>query len=155
MFPFLLLGAVFFTGACTTMGATTIPMEELKKKYAYENSKFITVDGLKVHYIDEGEGPVLLLLHGVCASLHTWDGWVKELKGSYRIIRFDNMGFGLTGPAVKPEYTIKRYVKFLNSFTTALKLKRFSIAGNSLGGYISWNSETSPATASLRFSAVL
>ncbi len=136
-FPVLL--ALSLSAACTTMGAKTIPMDELKKKYAYENSRYITIDGVKVHYIDEGEGPVLVLLHGVCASLHTWDGWVNELKGSYRIIRFDNMGFGLTGPAINPEYTVKNYVKFFNSFTAALKLKRFSLVGNSLGGYISWN----------------
>ena len=139
IFLLLIAASVIFSGACTTMGAKTIPLNELKKKYAYQNSRYVTVNGLKVHYLDEGEGPVLLLLHGVCASLHTWDGWVKELKGSYRIIRFDNMGFGLTGPAIDPEYTIQRYVKFLDAFTTALKLKKFSIAGNSLGGYISWN----------------
>ncbi len=130
---------ISFASACTTMGAKSFSVTELKKKYPCAKSRFIDIDGVKVHYADEGEGPVLLLLHGVCASLYTWDGWVKELKGHYRIIRFDNVGFGLTGPAKKPVYTIDNYVKFLHKFVTAMKLEKFSLVGNSLGGYISWN----------------
>ncbi|PKL37798.1 MAG: alpha/beta hydrolase [Spirochaetae bacterium HGW-Spirochaetae-1] len=137
LFPLLATGLLF--SACTSMGAKTIPMAELEKKYFYNNSKWIEVDGIKVHYIDEGSGPVLVLLHGVCASLHTWDGWAKELKGQYRIIRFDNMGFGLTGPSKNPRYEIDNYIRFLDKFTTVLNLKHFTIVGNSLGGYISWN----------------
>jgi len=132
----LLLG---FAAGCTTLGARTIPMAELKAKYANENSRFVTIDGTTVHYRDEGTGPALLLLHGVCASLHTWDGWVKELKPHYRLIRIDNPGFGLTGPLASGKYTPENYVEMLDKFASAMGLEKFSIAANSLGGYISWN----------------
>ncbi|MCP4136446.1 MAG: alpha/beta hydrolase [bacterium] len=122
------------------MGTTTISMTELKQKYAGENSKFIEVQGMKIHYRDQGKGPVLVLLHGVCASLHTWDGWVDELKDHYRIIRLDIPGFGLTGPAKDSKsYTRDGSVWMVNEFVKALNLKKFHIAGNSLGGYIAWN----------------
>ncbi|MBP7584095.1 MAG: alpha/beta hydrolase [Spirochaetes bacterium] len=132
----LLLG---IAAGCSTLGMKTIPMAELKSRYANEQSKFITVEGTAVHYRDEGNGPVLLLLHGVCASLHTWDGWVNELKPHYRIIRIDNPGFGLTGPPAEKKYTPEHYVHLMDKFVTAMGLTRFSIAANSLGGYISWN----------------
>ncbi len=67
------------TTGCTTLGMVTIPMEQLQTKYADEQSKMIQIDGMNIHYKDEGQGPVLILLHGVCASLHTWDGWTERL----------------------------------------------------------------------------
>jgi pimeloyl-ACP methyl ester carboxylesterase len=94
---------------------------------------------MNIHYKDEGQGPVLVLLHGVCASLHTWDGWTARLKGHYRIIRIDIPGFGLTGPASDPSiYKIDGAVKFFEKIVNEMKLEKFYLAGNSLGGYISW-----------------
>ena len=90
------------TLGCTSLGMTTIPLDKLKAKYADVNSKIIEIDGMNIHYKDEGQGPTLILLHGVCASLHTWDGWAERLKSHYRIIRLDIPGFGLTGPAPDP-----------------------------------------------------
>lgn len=130
---------IFIITSCTTLGMRTIPLEDLKSKYANEHSKFITIDGTTIHYRDEGKGPALVLLHGVCASLHTWDGWVKELKDNYRLIRIDNPGFGLTGPLADGKYTPENYVAMFDKFVTAIGLDKFSIAANSLGGYISWN----------------
>ena len=78
------------------LGTRTTAINNLKAKYLDRNSKFITVEGIKIHYRDEGIGPVLLLLHGVCSSLHTWDMWVKELGSYYRIIRIDLPGFGFS-----------------------------------------------------------
>ena len=98
------------TLGCTTLGMTTIPMDKLKAKYADAESKFIQIDNMNIHYKDEGQGPVVILLHGVCSSLHTWDGWVERLKGHYRIIRMDLPGFGLTGPSSNPSFCQKDVV---------------------------------------------
>ncbi len=133
----LFLPALFMIN-CATIGAVDVPVEQLKTKYADENSRFINIDGTNVHYRDEGKGPVLVLLHGACSSLQTWDGWVKELKGSYRIIRLDSPGFGLTGPLAGGKYEPEEFVVLFEKFVKALDLKKFYLAGNSLGGYISW-----------------
>lgn len=113
---FLILSAcmlMVITG-CASMGVTTIPMDKLKAKYADNETKTIQVDGINVYYKDEGQGPTLILLHGVCASLHTWDGWTERLKDHYRIIRIDIPGFGLTGPAPdRSFYTVKRSVMLM------------------------------------------
>jgi len=128
------------TLGCTSLGMTTIPLDKLKEKYADNESKIIQIDDMNIHYKDEGHGPVLILLHGVCASLHTWDGWTERLKDHYRIIRLDLPGFGLTGPAPDPSvYKIEGAVNLFEKIVTEMKLEKFSIAGNSLGGYIAWN----------------
>ncbi len=74
-----------------------IPVETLAQEFANEQSRFIEVDGLNVHYRDEGEGEPLVLLHGWSASLHTWDVWTEKLKRDFRVIRLDLPAFGLTG----------------------------------------------------------
>ena len=107
-------------------------------KYVTGNSKFINIDGLRVHYRDEGEGPVVLCLHGIQSSLHTWDGWVEAMKNNYRIIRIDLPGWGFTGPS-NFGYSRNETVKFLKKFVDALGLKKINIAGNSYGGFLAWN----------------
>jgi pimeloyl-ACP methyl ester carboxylesterase len=112
--------------------------EELELKYAPEPSKFIFINGTRVHYRDEGEGPVIVLLHGVLSSLHTWDGWLKELAGRYRIVRLDLPGWGLTGKAGFP-YNMPVYIDFLNEFFNKIGLVKIYLVGSSFGGLISWN----------------
>jgi len=128
------------TSGCTALGWNTVPVEKLKLKYADAESEIIEIDEMKIHYKDEGQGPVLILLHGVCASLHTWDGWTQRLKDRYRIIRLDIPGFGLTGPAPdKSLYRKDEAVRLFEKVVDEMKLEKFYLAGNSLGGYISWN----------------
>lgn len=115
-----------------------IPLVELQARYATDASRYIDVFDMPVHYRDEGEGPTLVLLHGTGASLHTWQGWVDTLGYQFRVVRLDLPGFGLTGPDPDGDYSIERYVAFLDAFAMALGLDRFHLAGNSLGGEIAW-----------------
>tara|TARA_B100001939_G_C16901099_1_gene600018 strand:- start:607 stop:1446 length:840 start_codon:yes stop_codon:yes gene_type:complete len=113
-------------------------LSELIEKYTNEHSKFINVDGLDVHYRDEGKGEVLLLIHGTFSSLHTYDEWTNILKDHFRVIRLDLPGFGITGPSMDNKYSIELFIEFILSFLNAIKIKKFHIAGNSLGGWMSW-----------------
>mgnify|MGYP000011397650 FL=1 len=116
-----------------------ISVEDLKNEYANEHSQFIEVDEMNVHYRDEGEGFPIVLIHGTAASLHTWDAWTDDLKKTNRVIRMDLPAFGITGPNINADYSLQAYTDFLNSFIEKLKLKKFHLAGNSLGGNIAWN----------------
>lgn len=122
---------------CSSLGIISRSPVDLEAKYANTESKFLEIDGTRVHYRDEGKGEPLLLLHGILASLHTWDGWAEKLKSRYRIIRLDIPPFGLTGqPGFA--YTNENYLKFINDFTDALGIKKYHVAGSSLGGYFAW-----------------
>lgn len=107
--------------------------------YVDHMSEFIDVDGLRVHYKREGEGPVVLLLHGSGSSLHCFDSLTSELEQDFQVVRLDLPGFGLTGPRRDRDYRISTFVTFVDRFMSALSIERFSIAGNSLGGNIAWN----------------
>ncbi len=115
-----------------------IPLDDLKTEFENKNSKFVEVDGTILHYVDEGEGIPIILLHGTGASLHTWDSWAQRLKDKYRVLRITLPGFGLSGPRSDKKYKIKDYVDLLESFVEKIGVQKFHLAGNSLGGSIAW-----------------
>ena len=119
-----------------------IPLNELKIKYANSSSSFIAVNGMDVHFRDEGlqtDTIPIVLIHGTGASLHTFNAWSDRLKKLHRVIRMDLPAYGLTGPFPDGNYTMAHYTAFLKDFLTALNIKQCVLAGNSLGGAIAWN----------------
>ncbi len=116
-----------------------LSLEELKAKYADADSQFMDLDGMPVHFRDEGnlrDSLPLVLLHGTGASLHTWQGWVDEFRTDRRIIRFDLPGYGLTGPNPDRDYSMDYYAGFVLDFLDRRGIGRFVLGGNSLGGRI-------------------
>lgn len=110
---------------------------ELVARYANEHSRFIKLpSGTTAHYRDQGNprAPVLLLLHGSNASLHTWEPWVRELGAELRVISVDQPGHGLTGPAPSEDYTHRGMADFVAEFSDTLGLELFFLGGNSMGG---------------------
>ena len=134
----LAIAAVVMTSGCSMLGIKNIPVQELENKYYPSGSKTLDIGGQQVRYRDEGQGPVLVLIHGVCASLNTWDGWAEELADDFRVIRLDLPGFGLSPLADAGIYERQRAVALIDAMAQTLGLERFSLAGNSLGGYLSW-----------------
>lgn len=138
LFKFLLFIVILLGLGIFFMMKDPIPLEVLKSKYTNEQSKFIDINGLSVHYRDEGVGQPIVLVHGTGAALQTFDQWTDTLKQYYRVIRMDIPAFGLTGPNAENDYSIETYVKFIQDFTQKLELKDFILGGNSLGGEIAW-----------------
>lgn len=128
---------------CRYMGMTSLDRVTLMKTYANEHSKFVRIEGDDIHYRIEGRqdknAPTILMLHGIMSSLHTWDGWVDEMKDDYRIIRIDVPAFGLTGPVSSNDYSISSIVSKMKALLDALDISEVILVGNSLGGYISWS----------------
>lgn len=123
-------------------GKRDIPLSELKEKYAMQPSKFMRIEGMDVHFRDEGN-PVdslpIVLLHGTGSSLHTYDAWVEELSSSRRVIRMDLPAFGLTGPHPNRDYSMEQYADFVYKCLRQLNVDQCVLGGNSLGGNITWN----------------
>ena len=100
-------------------GYRDIPIDELKAKYAPSPSQFVAVDGMDVHYRDEGiqtNSIPIVLIHGTGASLHTFEDWAKGLASTHRVICMDLPGYGLTGAFPNRDYTVDNYVAFIIDF---------------------------------------
>lgn len=137
---FLIIG-LFAVIISLLFGYRDIPLQHLKTKYAKAPSAFITVDGMDVHYREEGvtEADIpIVLIHGTGSSLHTFNDWVSRLKVNYSVIRMDIPGHGLTGPFPNRDYSIEAYVKFIKHFLDKKGIEKCIIGGNSLGGHIAW-----------------
>lgn len=130
----LVLGVVAFGYAALTQ--RDIPAAVLEARYATPPSKFVVVDGVRIHYRDEGSGPVVVLLHANFSNLLDWEPWVEALKDHYRVVRFDMTSHGLTGPDPTGDYTLPRTLKLTEDFIDALGLQQVTLAGISLGGTV-------------------
>ncbi len=138
---YILLGLLgIILGFIASSWHNDIPVEEIIEKYAYDNSQFLELDGMNVHYRINGDtGETVVLLHGTAASLHTWEDWTTELSKYYRVVSFDMPGFGITGPEPNDVYTRERYLKFIDDVLVKLNIDSCYMAGNSFGGYMTWS----------------
>jgi len=83
-------------------------------------------------YVEEGEGEVLILLHGLMGALSNWEAVINELKGRYRVIipmlPIYDLPLLTTG--------VKTLSKFLNRFMKFKQIEQAILLGNSLGGHV-------------------
>ncbi len=115
-----------------------LPMNRLAQRYAFPESRFVTVDDMQVHYRMVGQGEPILLLHDANSSLHTWSHWTTELSAHYQVISVDLPGFGLTGPHPRGSYSAFMYANFLEQLARQLNLSNFHLVGNGLGAQVAW-----------------
>lgn len=101
---------------------------------AVSTDKWATVYGQKIHYIEAGSGPVVILVHGLGGDVSNWAPTIGPLSQKYRVIALDQIGFGKSD---KPliNYRVGTLVDFLDGFYKQLGITRASLVGNSLGGW--------------------
>ena len=116
----------------------TITQEQIEAKYATPESRFALIDGVRLHYNDQGSGPAILLIHGSLGDTRDWDGWVDVLAPRYRVIRLDLPGFGLSGEIANGNYSIDRSLSLIDGLMDSLGIDRFAIAGVSYGGPVAF-----------------
>jgi|SRR3989338_5167932 len=95
----------------------------------------LTVNGLRLRYIDEGAGIPLVLVPGLSSRLEEYDGLTALLRHQYRVLVLDFPG---SGYSEKPnrEYSVEYYVETLIAFLDALNIRECYVAGGSLGGNV-------------------
>lgn len=119
-----------------------ISIQELRAKYELPNSRYVTLDGIELHYVDEGTGPAVLLAHASYQGLRSWDGLAGRLKDRYRVVRFDFPSAGLSvdsKPVPEEKFSMMgRYVDTIDHLTRHLGLDRFMLIGTSSGAAASF-----------------
>lgn len=101
-------------------------------------SSYCSVGGLRVRYVREGAGRVIVLLHGSGSSLDAFDVVARRLRDRCELVRVDLPGFGLTGPRPDRDYRLGAYTRFLEGLLGQLGIGSAVLVGNSLGGNIAW-----------------
>jgi len=99
--------------------------------------RFIDVDGARIHYIDEGAGPPIVLIHGLAGQMHNFThSLLERLKADHRVIILDRPGNGHSIPAPGASAAADAQAALIARFIAALGITRPLIVGHSLGGAI-------------------
>jgi haloalkane dehalogenase len=99
--------------------------------------QYIEIDGLRVHYVDEGEGEAVLCLHGEPTWSYLYRKMIPLLAASYRVIAMDFVGFGRSDkPGAKKDYSFHLHRDTLISFIRALDLENITLVVQDWGGLI-------------------
>jgi haloalkane dehalogenase len=97
-------------------------------------SRFVEVDDNVVHYVDEGSGPTLLMLHGNPVWSFVYRDVIAILKDRFRCIAVDFPGFGLSTAAPGYRYLARDHAELLVSFLDRLDLAHVTLVGHNWGG---------------------
>lgn len=110
------------------------PISALREIYEDEQSRYMQIRGVEVHYKDEGQGPVLLMIHGSQSTLKTYDRITDLLKDRYRIIRMDLPGYGLSSAVSDEAAAASQPVQIIEGLVDGLGIERLTAVGVSSGG---------------------
>ncbi|MFC5835434.1 alpha/beta fold hydrolase [Nonomuraea insulae] len=104
------------------------------------NKKHLTVNGVDLAYLDEGEGDPVILLHGFPDSSHLWRHQIPALvDGGFRAIVPDLRGFGDSGKPQEVEaYTMQTIVNDVVALSQRLGVQRAHVVGHDWGAAIAW-----------------
>lgn len=112
------------------------------KEYPFE-SKFFEIGTHKMHYIDEGKGPILLFVHGTPSWSFDFRKVILQLRDSFRCIAVDHLGFGLSDKPADFAYSTELHAQHLSRFIAAFDLKDITLVLHDFGGPIGFQSALS------------
>lgn len=92
-------------------------------------------DNTVVHYLEAGQGPVLILIHGLGSSCEVWRDDIGRLARAYRVIALDLPGYGKSDKP-RADYSVAYQARMVKEFIDAVGADKAALAGNSLGGWI-------------------
>ena len=135
MIPFLLAGAgglaALGGGLAAFSGATARKIE----KAVPRDGELIEVNGEKLHVVDRGSGPPIVLIHGLGGQLRNFGRpMVDDLARDYRLILVDRPGSGYSTRAAGASARLRVQAETIAELIRILKLERPLIVGHSLGG---------------------
>jgi esterase len=100
--------------------------------------KFVTVNGLRIHYLDWGspEKSPFVMLHGIGRVAHSFDHIAPRFTAKYHVIAMDMRGHGDSSWSPEGAYLVEDYVKDLEGLVEQLNLRGLTLLGNSTGGRV-------------------
>lgn len=101
--------------------------------------KFIEANGIQIHYLTEGEGPLLLLLHGFPQTSHVWRKYLSSFSKRYKVVAPDLRGYGQSDkPQDVEKYKPSVLYQDIVDLIKALGYEKAAIVGHDWGGVIAW-----------------
>lgn len=124
------------------LAAATALWTELKARRAQREhppqGRFTTIDGVRLHYVERGAGPPVVLLHGNVVSLDDFhaSGLIDRLAVDHRVIAIDRPGYGHSERPRDRLWTQTAQAKFIHAALRKLNVERPIVAGHSMGAMV-------------------
>jgi cis-3-alkyl-4-acyloxetan-2-one decarboxylase len=112
-------------------------VESWRSLYPFQ-SHYATLGGHRCHYVDEGAGPVLLMVHGNPTWSFYWRDLIRPLKDRFRVVAIDHIGCGLSDKpsARRYSYRLAQRIADLNELIEKLGLQQITLLAHDWGGAI-------------------
>jgi haloalkane dehalogenase len=99
-------------------------------------SRWFESDGMRVHYVDEGDGQPIVMCHGNPTWSFLYRKIILRLRGHFRCVAMDYPGFGLSDRPDGYGYTPREHAEIVGKLVDHLELDRFILMGQDWGGPI-------------------
>jgi pimeloyl-ACP methyl ester carboxylesterase len=110
--------------------------EDVEPAEAVRPGLVLRLDGLGIHYVDEGQGPAVVLIHGLGGSLNNFRYNIPALSEQFRVVALDLKGFGYSDRPPDADYSQTAQAQLVAEFMGRLGVGPAAVLGHSLGGAI-------------------
>ncbi len=102
--------------------------------------EYITSNGVKLHYVTQGEGPLMLMLHGFPEFWYSWRHQIPEFAKDFKVVAIDLRGYNDSDkPEDKSAYVMDEFIKDVEGVIKGLGYERCVLVGHDWGGAIAWS----------------
>jgi pimeloyl-ACP methyl ester carboxylesterase len=139
-YPLILILALFSLSGCGSESTpTAVPDTAVNKsgeiKHGYADS-----NGVKIHYVETGDGPLVVMIHGFPDFWYTWRHQMDGMKESYRVVAIDQRGYNLSDqPEGVENYDMSLLVSDVLAVIRHLGEEKAIVVGHDWGGVVAWN----------------
>lgn len=133
--------ALGLAACASTMGAGAAPpaTQAAKAALALEDKFVTSPDGVKIHYVASGKGPLVVMIHGFPDFSGTWSQLTPRLNDAYRVVALDTRGYNLSGqPEGVDNYKMPKLVADVQAVIKAEGYTKATVIGHDWGAAISW-----------------
>ena len=99
-------------------------------------SHFCALGDVRLHYVDEGEGRPVLMVHGNPTWSFYWRRLIERFRGTHRVVAVDHIGCGLSDKPQQYAYTLQRHIDNLVAVIDQLDLRDATLVAHDWGGAI-------------------
>jgi len=102
--------------------------------------EYIISNGLKLHYVTQGEGPLMLMLHGFPEFWYSWRHQIPEFAKDYKVVALDLRGYNDSDkPKAQSAYVMAELIEDIEGVIKGLGYDKCILVGHDWGGAIAWN----------------
>jgi pimeloyl-ACP methyl ester carboxylesterase len=101
--------------------------------------EYILTNGIKLHYVTKGQGPLMLMLHGFPEFWYSWRHQIPEFAKDYKVVALDLRGYNKSDkPSESSAYVMSEFIKDIEGVITGLGYSKCVLVGHDWGGMIAW-----------------